>query len=135
MLDGVGLHERDDHEAAAVGQCPDLERGPGQRRESARRRDGGEHGDRDCRVDHEGRACAEDALSQELGGTAGQQGEHQPGADQHGDRGARHDVDGPAARVGGTGSARADEVDGGAHCDRCDDGASAGAEAANPSRW
>ena len=35
VVDGVGLHERDDHEAAAVGQRADLERHPGHRGQHA----------------------------------------------------------------------------------------------------
>ena len=36
-VDGVALHQRDDHEAAAEGQRPDLQRGPGQGAEPPRR--------------------------------------------------------------------------------------------------
>ena len=46
-VDGVALHQRNDHEAAAVGERADLECNPGDRAESADGRGGGQERDHD----------------------------------------------------------------------------------------
>ena len=83
-LDRVPLHQRDDHEAAAVGERADLQRGPGQRRAALAGR--GEH-DRP-RVQRGVRAAAPGELQQ----PGGEQHDHDVGAGEHRGSGARGDV-------------------------------------------
>ena len=71
---GVGLHERDDHEAAAVGEGTDLEGRPGQRGE----RGGGQHE----RGRRERRSGAGPAAPRQLGEPAAEQDEHHARADR-----------------------------------------------------
>ena len=77
----IGLHERDDHEAAAVGQRPDLEGDPAERQQPAA-------ADHERRERRRGRECgcrgagAREPLRAELDRAAGQQDEHQPRAER-----------------------------------------------------
>ncbi len=67
-VDGVVLHERDDHEAASVGERADLERDPGEREEAARRCGDGRH-DRNRREGSRPQVASRD----DLGDAAGNQ--------------------------------------------------------------
>ena len=79
-VDGVPLHQRDDHEAAAEGEGADLERGPGERAEPA---GGGRRGAASigAGASPERRRRAP-APQRELDRAAGEQDEHEVGADQ-----------------------------------------------------
>ena len=90
----VALHQRDDHEAAAVGERTDLEGRPAQRREAAGR--GRLRHERGERPPVEARGGGRPASHGELGEPAAEQHEHEVRADQGGGGRGRGDVDGPA---------------------------------------
>ena len=79
VTDRVGLHERDDHEPAAVGQGADLERHPGHRQQdpAADRARGPRPAPPGCSLAL--RAAAGGELGAELDEAAAEQDEHQPG--------------------------------------------------------
>ncbi len=75
VVDGVGLHQRDDHEAAAERERADLERDPGERRDPSRR---------DCgeRQQAHGDELVAEAAHGELDEPAPEQHEHEPRPDR-----------------------------------------------------
>ncbi len=125
-VDRVRLHERHDHEAAAVGQGADLEGGPGERAE----RPGGRERQR-----HEhGHALAEAGAQRDLDHATGQQDHDEPRADRGGRHDARGEVGEPAQARPRAAGARDGEASGRLHGHGGDRGARPGARAADPRR-
>jgi hypothetical protein len=103
-VNGVVLHQRHDHEAAAVRQRADLERDPRQRTEAT---GPGHHRDRQ-RGERRDPIRPPRARRDQLTHAAGQQHEHEIGADQRGGGATECDVrePPPPARVTTMGSPR-----------------------------
>src|SRR5579862_3734679 len=100
VRDGVGLHEGDDHEAAAVGERADLERDP----------------DEPADAHSSGEAQTEEELDR----AAPEQHENDPRPRERCSDSTRHDVDRPAETAGGARPARRNEAHSRAHGDRGD---------------
>ena len=131
VLDGVVLHQRDDHEAAAVGERADLEGDPGKRREAARRarrrrRRAGSERERACL----GRAC----IRRDLDEAAGDEDEDEPGADRRRGAAPENCVPDPAQLRARAAMARGDERQAGVDGNGCDARAGARGGAADPKR-
>ena len=125
VRDRVRLHERDDHEPAAVAQAADLERRPGERRPATRGRRRNEQRQRAGDV-----APTADG---ELDDAAPEEDDDEPRADEDGSRSAGADVGDPPAPARLRGQPRrTHEVDPGPNRDRGDGRASSGAERAHP---
>ena len=135
VVDRVGLHQRDDHEAPAVGERADLEGHPGEREQPAAadqdRRDpqgGGRRQGRDARA-----AAPDDDLDE----PAPEQQQDEPRADGRRGHHAGADVEEPA-QLGAPAHARparGHEAPAGVHGDGGDGGTRPGAGALDPQRW
>ena len=132
---GVVLHERDDHESAAVGKSPDLEGHPRKCSESSHERCArhkGDHGDRSrCwgpSSDAEG--CFDQATAQH--------GDNEVRADAGGGHRAGGEIHQPSGSDDGNGAgsspARRCQADGGAECDHGHSRARTGRHPPNPQR-
>ncbi len=132
LLDGVVLHQRDDDEAAAVGERPDLERDPNEREDTAagRRR---EYKERTrMHAEPAGRAEVSNA---DLDRAATQQHDHQPRSNGRRRDPACERVDHPSAMHARALPARGDEAGPRVHGDRRHDGTRACACSEDPGGW
>ena len=134
----VRLHQRDDHETAAVGQGAHLERHPRHRQQHPAR-------DRAADQDRQGDDAARPAalagarvVTRALGGqldhAAGHQDQRQPLPDRGGRSRSGQQVGHPARRVRASPPARAEQRPARLHGDRRDGGPGAGSGAEHPQR-
>ena len=133
VVDRVGPHQRDDHEPAAVGQCADLERHPGDRGEHADADRPGGESLRGNEHRHES-GCLTASADGQFDDATAEQNQHQPRADQRGRRDSGCQVSDPARPVGGPAPARRDQPAAGVHGDGRHRGARSGSGAAHPGR-
>jgi len=134
--DGVGLHQRDDHEAAAIGERPDLERDPAEGQQNATT-DRGANAD-EQRDGHDGAnagAATGAAPRHQLDAAAGQEDQHQPGAEGRGRGRTGGKVEQPANPAGALRAdpAGRDQIPACLDGDRGDGCARTGAGALHPS--
>ena len=129
-VDGVALHERDDDEAAPVGECPDFACHPDQREHAAAggRRGRGEEGPEVCAE----RAGAPEGGDDDFGEAAREQHEDKPRSEGGGCRRAEQRVERPAPARRGPAHTGPDEFRAGPHRDRGHGGARAGSGAEDP---
>ena len=131
-VDGVGLHQRDDHEAAPVGERAHLERHPHQRDDTA--------GGRRRRRSHEwpdmgaDSPAAPDELTRDLDGAAAEKNEHQPGTDGRRRGATERGVHDPSPVRRRAPPTLRHEAEPGAHGHGGDGRAGAGPRAAHPIR-
>ena len=135
VVDGVGLHQRDDDEAAAVRERADLQRDPRRARAGRRSRRCAVAASSGPEVRAE-RPGAADAWCDDLDEAAAEQHEHEPGADGRGGDRAEHARRAPSASVrrGARASSAGSGSVPGAHRDRGDRRAGARAGAEHPRR-
>ncbi len=129
---GVTLHQRDDHEAAAVREGADLQRRPGQGKQAA----AGSADNSQKRPGMEAEALARrcGAPQQNLRQAAGDQDQDQPGADQRPGHPAEQRVGDPASMDLRPIPARGDQADAGPHSDGGDCRAGSSPGTAHPDR-
>jgi hypothetical protein len=136
-VDGIALHQRDDHEPAAKGERADLERRPREGADPARGDRRRPQGGKRRGVSRRARRCT--PPNRQLEQATGQQHEHEIRADERRSDRTDDQIAHPAAQVPAVlahpPEARAHQPKPGVDRNCGDGGAGAGAGAANPGRW
>jgi hypothetical protein len=114
--DGVPLHQRDDHEPAAVGESSDLECNPGEGEQPAGRTC--RCREQRCRCDRGGAVTAAEPADRQLEQATADENEHEPRPDRRGRGGPGRQICEPAASAGRAAQAVGDEPPAGVKRDR-----------------